>query len=224
MRAGQPLYRQTLTDIMLKQYFFLLLAIFTVSASLLAQGNTEEKAREDLDYYNSGNDRPANQRGATFGENLWFGTGAQLGFQGGNFTSFFQIGLSPIVGYKVNNFLSVGPRGSFLYNSYKEDFGNGDPFKAKFVTWSAGAFARAKVFFPFFVHAEYSLLNEVQNFDVNGDPVRRTRAIPFLGGGISQGGVDGGVGYEILILFRLSQADQIGDSPFELRTGVNFNF
>lgn len=209
---------------MLKQSYLLLLALFTFSFGVYAQGNTEDAARDDLDYYNNGNDQAREQRGETFGENIWFGTGAQLGFQGGNNTSFFQIGLSPIVGYKINNFLSVGPRGSFSYNSYKEDFGNGE-FKAKFVTWSAGAFARAKVIYPFFVHAEYSLLNEVQNFDANGDAVRRTRAVPFLGGGISQGGGQGGgVGYEILILFRLSQADQIGDSPFEFRTGLNFNF
>ncbi len=206
------------------KFILLSLALFVMaSLSLVAQGTTEEEARDDLDYYNTENDRVRVQRGDTFGSNLWFGTGAQLGFTGGNGTSFFQIGLSPIVGYKVNNFLSVGPRGSFSFNRYKEDFGNG-VFKRSFVTWSAGAFARAKVIFPFFVHTEYSLLNEVQNFDTNGDPVRRTRAIPFLGGGISQGGGDGGVGYEILLLFRLSQADQIGDQPFEFRTGLNFNF
>jgi hypothetical protein len=209
---------------MFKQFFLPLIMLCAFSLTLAAQGTTEEEARDDLDYYNTENDRVQDQRGDTFGENLWFGTGAQLGFQGGNNTSFFQIGLSPIVGYKLNNFLSVGPRGSFAYNSYKEDFGNGE-FKASFVTWSAGAFARAKIVYPFFAHVEYSLLNEVQNFDANGDAVRSTRTIPFLGGGISQGGGQGGgAGYEILILFRLSQADRIGDAPFELRTGLNFNF
>ncbi|MEL7160145.1 MAG: hypothetical protein AAFN92_05255, partial [Bacteroidota bacterium] len=82
----------------------------------------------------------------------------------------------------------------------------------------------AKVIFPFFVHAEYSLNSEVERFDANGDPVRFVRAIPFLGGGISQGGGPGAIGYEILILFRLTSADRIGDSPFEFRTGINFNF
>jgi hypothetical protein len=206
---------------MFKQSFLPLILLCAFSSFLVAQGNTEEGARDDFDYYSSTNDQ--DQRGESFADNLWFGTGAQLAFQGGNNTSFFQIGLSPIVGYKINNFLSVGPRGSFAYNRYKEDFGNGE-FKANFVTWSAGAFARTKIVFPFFAHVEYSLLNEVQNFDGNGDPVRSTRAIPFLGGGISQGGQDGGAGYEILILFRLSQADRIGDAPFEIRTGLNFNF
>ncbi|MFK8162959.1 MAG: hypothetical protein AB8H12_10905 [Lewinella sp.] len=208
---------------MFKQFFLPLFVLFAFSFALAAQSTPEEQASDDLDYYSTANDRGQDQRGDSFGQNLWFGTGAQLGFQGGNNTSFFQVGLSPIVGYKINNIISVGPRGSFAYNSYKEDFGNGE-FKASFVTWSAGAFARAKIVFPFFAHIEYSLLNEVQNFDANGDPVRSTRAIPFFGGGVSQGGQGGGVGYEILILFRLSQADRIGDSPFEFRTGLNFNF
>jgi len=64
----------------------------------------------------------------------------------------------------------------------------------------------------------------VLNFDSNGDAVRTTRAIPFLGGGLSQGGGPGAAGFEILILFRLSAADQIGDAPFEIRSGINFNF
>ncbi len=208
---------------MRKLILLTLTLLFTGSLALSAQGSTEEEVRDDLNYYKDNTDRVRDQRGDTFGSNLWFGTGAQLGFTGGGGTSFFQIGLSPIVGYKVNNFLSVGPRGSFSFNRYKEDFGNGE-FKRSFVTWSAGVFTRAKVIFPFFVHAEYSLVNDVLNFDQNGDPIRRTRAIPFLGGGISQGGGDGGVGYEILLLFRLSQADQIGDQPFEFRTGLNFNF
>jgi len=206
---------------MFKQFFLPLFLLCAFSLTLAAQV-TEEEAKDDLDYYNTDNDRVREQRGDSFGQNLWFGTGAQLGFQGGNNTSFFQIGLSPIVGYKINNIFSVGPRGSFAYNAYKDDF-NG--INAKFVTWSAGAFARAKIVYPFFAHIEYSLLNEVQNFDANRNAVRSTRAIPFLGGGVSQGGGQGGgAGYEILILFRLSQADRIGDSPFEFRTGLNFNF
>ncbi|TXF84031.1 hypothetical protein FUA23_21380 [Neolewinella aurantiaca] len=209
---------------MLKQSFFLLL-FCTLSLAVSAQGGTtEEQARDDLDYYNNDNDRVRDQRGDTFGSNLWFGAGAQLGFQSTSQSSFFQIGLSPIVGYKVNNFLSVGPRGSFAYNSYRQDIGGGDRFKANYATWQAGAFTRAKVIGQFFVHAEYSIVNEVEGFDADGDAVRSTRAIPFLGGGLSQGGGVGTAGFEIMLLFRLSAADRIGDSPFEIRTGLNYNF
>ncbi len=208
---------------MIKQSFLLLLLSMLSFAACAQSGNTEEQAKDDLDYYNSDNDRDRVQRGDSFGSNLWFGAGAQLGFQAGNNQSFFQIGLSPIVGYKINNIVSVGPRGSIAYNSFKFATNVGDETE-KFVTWSAGAFARAKILGQFFAHAEYSLMNERQRNFQTGELDGVTRAIPFLGGGLSQGGGIGAAGFEILLLFRLSGADRIGDSPFEIRSGLNYNF
>ncbi|MBC6992668.1 hypothetical protein QWY85_02690 [Neolewinella lacunae] len=209
---------------MLKQ-LLLLLVLCAVALPLSAQTTEEREAQRDLDYYNQDRNGQVSDNGGSFGGQLWYGAGAQLGFFSNNFESIFQIGLSPIVGYKINNIFSVGPRGSFAYNAYRQTLGGGVPdFKAKYWTWSAGAFARAKIGFTFFAHAEYSLLSEVNSFDINGDPLRSTRAIPFLGGGISQGGGPGLTGFEILILFRLTQADRIGDSPYQFRTGINYNF
>ena len=205
----------------MRHRFLLLGLLFCATSFSLAAQTTEDEARDDLDYYS---DRQPATRGDDLGGRIWWGTGAQLQFQGGNQSSFFLIGISPIAGYKVNNFLSFGPRGSVAYNAYRfEDFaGNVDKFK--FLTWSGGLFGRVKVFRQFFVHSEYSLVNEVINFDGNGDANRRTRAIPFLGGGLQQGGGPGQTGFEIMLLFRLSQADQIGDAPYEIRSGINFNF
>jgi len=209
---------------MLKKFAFALLLLFTCSFAISAQ-TTEREADEDLDYYSDR--QPDNVNDGRLGSQIWWGTGAQLGFNSNNFESFFQIGLSPIVGYKINQVLSVGPRASFAYNSYRESgtgVGGGD-FKTSFITWSAGAFARAKVFGQFFAHGEYSLLNEVEGFNrADEKAIRATRAVPFLGGGISQGGGPGQAGFEILILFRLTAADRIGDSPFQFRSGLNFNF
>lgn len=208
---------------MLKQtLLLLLLSVFSFTVS--AQGRTtEDQAKDDLDYYNNDNDRVRDRRGDTFGSNLWYGAGAQLQFQGGNNSSFFLVGLSPIVGYKINNIISVGPRGSIAYNNFRFATNVGDETES-FLTWSAGAFARAKVFGQFFAHAEYSLVNErLRNFQT-GELDGITRAIPFLGAGISQGGGIGAAGFEILVLFRLTSADRIGDSPFEFRSGLNYNF
>lgn len=211
---------------MLKQYLFLLL-LCACSLTVFAQGTTEEEAKDDLDYYSDNTDRNRDERGDNFGSNLWYGAGAQLGFSGGNNSSFFQIGLSPIIGYKLNNIVSVGPRGSFAYNSFRFQTNTGDE-KENFVTWSAGAFVRAKVFGQFFAHAEYSLVNERERFfNQNTQDLEFrgiTRPIPFIGGGLSQGGGPGAAGFEILVLFRLSGTDRIGDSPFEFRSGINFNF
>ena len=197
----------------------ILLTIFAVTGSTYAQ-TTDEDARDDLDYYNSR--QPTTQRPARFSDNLWYGAGAQLGFSASNRTSIFFIGVSPIVGYKLNNFLSVGPRGSFVYNRYTDDFLG---IKDGYVTWELGAFTRANIFRGFFAHAEYSFVNEAFSFDQNtGEVIRTTRAIPFIGGGLSQGGGPAQMGFEILILFRITQADRLGDSPFQFRTGLNYNF
>jgi hypothetical protein len=210
---------------MLKQFFFLLL-FCALSFTVSAQGQTEDQARDDLDYYDNTEerDRGRDRRGGEFGSNLWYGAGAQLQFAGGNNQSFFLVGVSPIVGYKINNILSVGPRASVAYNRFRfTTFGGGDTTES-FLTWSAGAFARAKIFGQFFAHAEYSLVNERERNFQTGELEGITRPIPFLGGGISQGGGIGAAGFEILVLFRLSGADRIGDSPFEFRSGLNFNF
>ena len=205
---------------MYRKIFLALLFVSALSATIAAQ-TTEEEARNDLDYYSNTNERFQDN---TAGD-IWWGTGAVLGFSAGNNASLFRIGITPIVGYKINNFLSVGPRGSLIYNAYRQSFAGGQAdFKANYIEWSAGPFVRARVFQQFFAHAEYSLVNEAETFNPDGSANRITRAIPFLGGGISQGGGPGMAGFEILILFRLSGADRIGDAPFELRTGFNFNF
>lgn len=211
---------QTTSD-MLRNLFLALLLTGAFATTLSAQ-TTDDQARDDLDYYSD--DRPAEQLNDDFTSRIWWGTGAQLQFQGGNNSSIFQIGLSPIAGYKINNFLSFGPRASILYNAYRFDNFNGTRDKFNFVTWSGGLFTRAKIFGQFFAHAEYSLVNEVIGFSTNDEAIRTTRAIPFLGGGLSQGGGPGAAGFEFMVLFRLTQADQIGDAPFEIRSGLNFNF
>lgn len=206
---------------MLTKFLFAFLLTASLVPTLSAQ-TTEDRARDDLDYYSDR--QPVNQLDDDFRSRIWWGTGAQLAFQGGNASNIFQIGISPTVGYKVNNFLSFGPRGSVLYNAYRFDNRNGTRDRFNFFTWSAGLFGRGQIFRQFFVHAEYSLLNEAISFRGSDEVVRTTRAIPFLGGGLSQGGGPGQMGFEFMVLFRLTQADQINDAPFEIRSGINVNF
>ena len=200
---------------------FLLLLSLTLGAFTLSAQTEEDRARDDLDYYKSGDTREQSRGGG----DLWYGAGAQLGFSSNQFNSLFVVGLSPIVGYKLNNFLSVGPRGAFTYNAYREDVGANDRLKINYITWEAGLFARAKVIYPFFAHVEYSLVSEARSFDrVNQTAQRVTRAVPFAGAGISQGGGPGQSGFEILVLIRLASAEFINDSPVVFRTGINYNF
>ena len=197
----------------------LLLLCACLFTALHAQ-TREDAARDELRYGSDARQAQTNESGA-----IWYGAGAQLGFQGGNNQSSFRIGIAPIVGYKFNNFLSAGPRVSVVYNSYRNDFFN---FKDRSVSVTGGLFTRAKIYRGFFAHAEYSVVSEKEIFrdPQTGDLVsdRVIRAIPFLGAGLSQGGGIGASGFEFLILFRVTQRDRINDAPYEIRTGFNYNF
>ena len=207
---------------MIQRVFALLL--FCLCLSTLATAQTrEDAARDDIRYGNRGRQVEVfNEAG-----DIWYGAGAVLQYRGGTFSSQFRIGINPIVGYKLNNFLSVGPRASIVYNAYRFDTGGGGKLSSRNWTWSVGPFARAKIYRGFFVQAEYSLLSDVVITGVtNGqlDELRSTRAVPFLGAGLSQGGGPGAAGFEILIMFRLTQPDRLNDAPYEFRTGFNYNF
>ncbi|NJB86631.1 hypothetical protein GGR26_002408 [Lewinella marina] len=203
--------------------FLLLLSLFLLSDFAHAQ-TREDQARDDLSYGGNARRVQENQGG-----DIWYGAGATIGFQANSYSSSFRIGVAPMAGYKVNNFLSVGPRVSLIYNAFRYDGGfNGSDFRDKSLTWAAGLFTRAKIYRGFFAHAEYSLLSEKEFYQDPGTgniaDRRITRAIPFLGAGLSQGGGVGSTGFEILILFRVSQRERLNDAPYEIRSGINYNF
>jgi hypothetical protein len=188
------------------------LILLALSTALLTAQRTEDQARDDL-RYGSDNRRDRISEGG----DIWYGAGAQVGFQSFRGQNYLRLGVSPIVGYKLNNFLSVGPRASLLYNRFSQ---NG--FSESFITWSAGAFARAKIYRGFFAHAEYSAISDVDY--LTGQQRRTIAAAPFLGAGLNQGGGPGQFGFEISILFRLTPPEFLNDRPYLFRTGVNFNF
>lgn len=195
--------------------FLILLAAPALNAQIRS---SEDAARDDLDYYGDEPDRASQEE--RFVDNLWFGGGIQLGFQGGNGISFFNVGLSPMVGYKVTPNVSFGPRVSVNYNAFRCEFND---VKSNYVTWEAGLFGRLKVFNQFFIHGEYSLENRRLIFQC-AEPTKQIRSMPYLGVGYTSG-FPGGMGSEILLLFRLRQDGQnIVESPYTIRAGLNFNF
>ena len=202
----------------------LYLLVFCLCLPIFASAQTrDDAARDDIRYGNRGRQVEFSEGG-----DIWYGAGALLQFQSSNFGSQFRIGVNPIIGYKLNNILSVGPRASIVYNAYRFPTVGGGNLTSRNWEWSVGAFARAKIYRGFFAQAEYSLLSDVALF-AGATPgqineLRATRAVPFLGAGLSQGGGPGAVGFEILVMFRLIQPDRLNDSPYEFRTGINYNF
>jgi hypothetical protein len=203
---------------MTKYLSLLILCLLTLQLAAQTDPDREAEAEADLDYYSG--DKPSQERSDRFSDNLWFGGGIQLGFQANTFNSFFLIGLSPMVGYKLNDRFSVGPRVSLNYNRFTCDQGD---FKTGYLTWEAGIFARAKIINPIFIHAEMSLENRRLITGCN-EPLRQTRSVPYLGVGYSPDNGGGGSS-ELLLLFRLRRDGQnIIESPYVFRTGFNFNF
>lgn len=169
-----------------------------------------------------------------FKHKLWYGGGFNLGFSGGNTQSVFNFGISPMVGYKITEQLSIGPRAVLDYSTYKiSQFG--EVFRANTLSYGGGVFARGKIFQSLFLHTEFELLNEP--FFV-GDPngnfflvdndnklitVRETSNNFYIGGGYYSGG-GGGLGYEIVLLYNLLEPEDSLNLPIALRFGFTWNF
>jgi len=162
----------------------------------------------------------------SFTSNLWYGGGFQLGFSGGSFSSAFQIGISPMVGYKITDEFSVGPRFSLLYTYYRAETIDGVQ-STNIVDYGIGAFTRYKVFRSIFAHLEYGFDNEVFSLQYNSisgeyEKSRRLQNNALVGLGYNDG--NGVWGYEIALLYNLLQEDTVVDLPFEFRFGFTYNF
>ena len=110
--------------------------------------------------------------GLKFADRLWFGAGGNFGFQGGNNQSFTQLGLTPQVGYKFNNWLSAGPRFGADLNIIKGFAGNstGSQIETRrftLVNYTAGAFVRGR-FRQFYAQTEFNMISRELPFSSNG--------------------------------------------------------
>jgi hypothetical protein len=184
-----------------------------------AQAQSRKKSSSTDKYFDeSGN----------FTSQLWYGAGfvfPSFGSGTNVFTgarySFFNFGISPMVGYKVTPELSAGLRLSLFYSFYNLE---GLP-AANALDYGAGAFARYKIFNAIFVHGEFGFDNEVFDYRLeNNDlvPERVLRQNGFLGLGYNDG--NGVWGYEILLLYNLLYDDSDFNTPFDLRFGFTYNF
>ena len=199
--------------------FALLLCFNTESYAQYGYGKKKKKKKEKVEK----NDEYFDESGG-FGHRLWYGGGFNLGFTGNNFRSLFQIGISPMVGYKIFDELSVGPRVSLQYNHFRLNLGGGNIEKANATSWGLGAFARYKVFQNFFAHAEYEYENAVGFFLGNNEiiTVREKLNNYYLGAGYNSG--NGIFGYEIYLLYNFNEREDTTNIPIDFRIGFTYNF
>lgn len=194
----------------------ILVLLFVFSNDTYAQKSKKKKSATDEYFDESG----------SLKTKLWYGGGFTLGYSGGTFENFFQIGISPMVGYKITDKFSAGPRVSFIYTNYRVQYG-GDVLTANPVSWDAGVFARYKIIPVIFAQVEYQFQNAVEGFTiVNGNElvsIRRQRNNFLAGLGYSSSG--GSLfGYEILLLYNTTLPSNVLESPFVIRIGFTYNF
>lgn len=168
-------------------------------------------------------------------EHLWYGGGGTLNFSGGNNFNYFVLGLSPMVGYKIIEPVSVGPRFSFSYNYIKGQGLDGMFYKAQPLSYSAAVFTRFKFLRSFFLHGELEYESrEVFFVDPSGylviDPVegkilteRISKENAYLGAGYNSA-APGGWGYEVLVLYNFLVPDNSYELPFNIRVGLTYRF
>jgi len=193
-------------------FALLLLFTFVIGVSTAEAQRSKKKKNSTEEYFDES---------GGFAHRLWYGGGfnLNLGGNGGFGGSQFVVGVSPMVGFKINDILSIGPRFSF---DYFESFQNGP--NPRVALWGIGPFARAKFSETIFAHVEYlvqgsSNLNEAADLRFNDDG---TVDSFFLGLGYQSSG-GGLIGYEIMALYNFIDQDEF-NIPISFRAGINFNF
>lgn len=164
----------------------------------------------------------------SFSDHLWYGGGFGLSFSSGLNGldgNTFAIGVSPMVGYKITPFISIGPRFEFTYTTgrFRNSF-NGPVYKYNGVDYGAGAFARAKFLSFLFAHAEANYINRVYPTGFNGNKLETERIgdnQTLIGLGYTSGGV---FKSEVLLLYDLTADSQSTNLPLVYRFGFTYNF
>lgn len=143
---------------------FLTLLLFVGAADAQRGGRSDGSKRRPNERSSQGGGKVSSTKsnndyaGLKWDQRLWYGVGGTLNFVAYNGQSFAQIGLTPMVGYKFNNFLSAGPRVGATTSFIKGPTDQGANQRFNLTNFTAGAFARAKIYM-FYAQAEFNALS-----------------------------------------------------------------
>jgi hypothetical protein len=189
---------------------------------------TEKPAEETSDVDDMLDDKKA------FTDNLWYGANAGLNFGGNGTFSAFYLGLYPMVGYKIKDYWSVGPRLGAGYNLLQGTSTQNTIVRTSAIDLEGGLFTRLRILQLVFVHVEQ---NVVSKQDILGDSFNRIAIDPstnkviksrsfkantLLGFGFNNGYE--GLGYDFGIYYNFSAPVEVNEFPIILRAGLTYNF
>jgi hypothetical protein len=168
----------------------------------------------------------------SFKDKLWYGGSFVLGYNQQGNAGILAIGVSPMVGYKVLPWLSIGPRIAPTFVAYKAINNSGGISRGRTVDFEYGVFTRIKAFGSIYVQGEAGRRSFGEPFFGNSNPNKiqfnRTQRVDYLlGGGFAQGA--GGIGSDITILYNLAAANssdinRFNESPLVIRFGLTYKF
>ena len=158
-------------------------------------------------------------------DKLWYGLGLTGNYQGGTFTNTLVLGLAPMVGYKITDNFSMGPRASAVVSFYRSRLTGTQVETARPLDWSVGVFARYRIAREFFAHVEYAYQNEAFIFtDFTGLVIdREVNQAIYLGGGYTSR-ISDQVGIEISLNYYANQPIDDFRNPLNYRFGINYRF
>jgi hypothetical protein len=210
----------------MKKYIALLLLIGVFFAFAPQESMAQKKRSSGIEQYLD--------ESGTLKDKIWFGGGFNLGFNGNDFYSLFSVGISPLVGYKIIEPLSVGPRVSLNYTWIRGIGTDGNIHSVQPIDYSVGVFSRLKFLQSLFAHVEYSyesaelpyfsgpyLLYDVAMAEVLTERIARDNF--FVGLGYNSNG-GGRFGFEIYLLYNVLQPANTINLPIEFRMGMTYNF
>ncbi len=215
---------------MKKSIFLLIFSILLTGlsqAQVVQRKKTTTKKKEDSKAY-------FDESGG-FKHRLWYGGGFNLSFGGNAVYNSFLFGLSPMVGYKITDNLSIGPRLAFDYQYIKGQVNTGAIRSANLTNFSFGPFLRYKFFNVIFIHVE-GVYESTQNVFIDGSGylventstqkllTERNNRLNFLPGlGYNSGGL---FAMDLSVLYNYQKAqDKTSLSvPFDFRLGFTYKF
>jgi hypothetical protein len=202
--------------------FLVLVAVLMISFTHDAEAQDRKRSRDVDDYFDDK---------GSFQDRLWYGADFTLNFFSIPNGRAFNAGIAPMIGYKITDAFSIGPRVEILYRGERYNTGTSEDLKFNSTNFGLGAFTRLKVFDQYFLHAEYqSLNNETGNLVPDSSSPIGVKVVNnrnwedhfFLGGGYGASG--GGIGFQVSVLWDVLQEFSSQNIPLYYRMGVNYKF
>lgn len=141
-------------------------------------------------------------------DNVYIGGGVGLGFSSSTYGSNFNIGITPEIGYSLNNWLDAGFSLNLNYYSYNYGYTGGGTTKQRSFNYGGGVYLRAYPLQEFFIQVqpEYNFISTKLTNTFNSGVLRLNQKAPSFLVGLGYGRrIVGQSGFYTAILLDLGQ-------------------